>query len=363
MSTLLKSLQDLRSATEKKRPAVPPPPPTGLTLAPPPGYALAPPRGYALAPPPGYAPPIRPYPCGCCDETPLEWMFNLMTRSEEEDAAYPFREFISKLSKTDLQGIASLLTSDPDYFLVIARNKNGSHRLQKLIGKSDDVDELLCAAILYRFLHVMTDKHASYVATRGLRVFAGEKKEFMCQELIRNALLIARDRHGCVALNEMLTDLDHPRYRDQLLDVVAHNAQWLSHDASGNFVVQHALKLNDPRTTRNVALSLRGHCIDLSFKKYGSYIVERLLEADVSVPVVVMELVECDGDRLMRLARSEFGNFVVSKALKVTQKRMARVDLFRGLVKKLMPFLTFLRKSRGSSIAEFLESVHITEVA
>ncbi|KAJ4875156.1 Pumilio-like protein 18 [Raphanus sativus] len=342
MSTMLNSLQD----TEKKNPAVPPPPPPYgvVTLATPPGYA---------PPPPTY----HPCPCGFCDETPSQWMFRLMTRSEEEDAAYPFKEFISKLSKTDLQGIASLLTSDPDYFLAIARNKNGSNRLQRLIGKSDDVDELICAAILYRFLHVMTDKHPSYVATRGLRVFAGKKKEFLCEELIRNALLIARDRHGCVALNEMLTDLDHPYYRNQLLDVVAHDALSLSHDASGNFVIQHALKLNDPRTTRNVALSLRGHCIDLSFKKYGSYIVERLLDANESVAVVVMELVESDGDRLMRLARSEFGNYVIAKALRVTQKRMARVELFRDLVQKLMPFLTFLRKSRGSNIADFLESV------
>ncbi|XP_009121314.2 pumilio homolog 18 [Brassica rapa] len=445
MSTMLKSLQDLRSATEKD-PAVPPPPhgvtpapppPYGLTAAPPPGYgvtpappppygvalapppgygvALAPPPGYGVAPappppygvapappppygvtlpppppygvalsppppygvapappppygvahapPPGYAPPFQPCACGLCDESPLQWMFNLMTRSEEEDAAYPFKVFISNLDRRELLGVASLLTSDPDYFLEIARNKNGSNRLQKLVGKSDDVDNLICDAILYRFLHVMTDKHASYVATRGLRVFAGKKKEFMCEELIHHALLLARDRHGCVALNAMLTDLDHPYYRNQLLDIVAHNALPLSNDTSGNFVVQHVLKLNNPRTMGNVALSLRGHCIDLSFKKYGSYIVERLLEADESVAVVVMELVESNGDRLMRLTRSEYGNYVVNKALKVTQRRKTRVDLFRGLVQKLMPFLTFLRKSRGNNIAVFLESVHQTEVA
>ncbi|CAH8306309.1 unnamed protein product [Eruca vesicaria subsp. sativa] len=330
---MLKSLQDLRSATEKY-PAISPPHPCPCEHC----ATLTPPQ----------EPP----------ETPLQRLFNIMTRSEEEDAYSPFKDFISNLDRTKLLGLASLLTSDPDYFLEIARNKNGSNRLQKLLGKSDDVDNLLCAAILYRFLHVMTNKNASFVATRGLRVFAGKKKEFMCEELIHNALHLARDQHGCVALNEMLTDLDHPYYRNQLLDVVAYNALWLSNDASGNFVVQHVLKLKDPRATRNVALSLRGNCIDLSFKKYGSYIVERLLEADESVAVVVMELLESDEDRLMRLARSEFGNFVVSKALRVTQKRMTRVDLFRGLVHKLMPSLNFLRKSRGSNIAVFLESVY-----
>ncbi|KAH0896317.1 hypothetical protein HID58_045885, partial [Brassica napus] len=102
-------------------------------------------------------------------------------------------------------------------------------------------------------------------------------------------------------------------------------------------------------------LLLRGHCVDLSFKKYGSYIVEKLLEAEESMAVVVLEFLECGGDGLMRLARNEFGNFVVFKAMRVTQE-MSRVDLFWGLVHKLMPFLDLLRRSHGSNIANILES-------
>ncbi|CAH8261808.1 unnamed protein product [Arabidopsis lyrata] len=56
---------------------------------------------------------------------------------------------ISKSSdKTELQRMASLLTSDSDYFTTIVANKYGSKRVQKLLGKSDDVDALFCAAIL-----------------------------------------------------------------------------------------------------------------------------------------------------------------------------------------------------------------------
>ncbi|CAL9222317.1 unnamed protein product [Arabidopsis halleri] len=44
--------------------------------------------------------------------------------------------------------MASLLTSDSDYFTTIVTNKYGSKRVQKLLGKSDDVDALFCAAIL-----------------------------------------------------------------------------------------------------------------------------------------------------------------------------------------------------------------------
>uniref|UniRef100_A0A0D3B2H7 PUM-HD domain-containing protein n=1 Tax=Brassica oleracea var. oleracea TaxID=109376 RepID=A0A0D3B2H7_BRAOL len=310
--------------------------------------------------------------------------------------------FYATFDQSQLQMMASLLTSDSEYFMEVVRNKYGSRRVQKLLGVSVDVDAFFYCAILQRFFDIMTDKYASYVAIRatvvfdqvkkhvmdpGPRpvrryrqkilqrffdimtdkyasyvairatvVFDQVKKHVMYKYVLHYALDIARKQHGCIALNEVLTDADDPLYRNRLLDVVARDALFLSNDPWGNFVVQiHVLKLYDLRCTYHVAVSLRGHCVDLSFKKYGSYIVEKLLEAEVSMGMVVVELLKCDGDRLMRLARSEFGNFVVLKALNVTQE-MNRVDLFWDLVQKLMPLRHLLLRSHGSNIANVLES-------
>ncbi|CAE6250766.1 unnamed protein product [Arabidopsis arenosa] len=296
-------------------------------------------------PPPGFAP--------CASATPLHAaLFNLMT--DGEGVSY-FKDMISKSDKTVLQRMASLLTSDSDYFMAIVANKYGSRRVQKLLGKSDDVDALFCAAILRRFLHITTDKYASYVTIRAMVVFDKEIKRAMYDHILYHALDLACDQHGCIALNDIITDADDPYYRDQLLDLVASNALCLSNDASGNFVVQHVLTLYDLRCTYNIAVNLYGHCIELSFKKYGSYIVEKLLEAEESMVGVVVELLDCDEDTLMRLARNEFGNFVVVKALRLT-KAMSRIDLFWGLVQKLMPFIHLLRRSHGSNIASILDS-------
>ncbi|CAN6882441.1 unnamed protein product [Brassica oleracea] len=56
------------------------------------------------------------------------------------------------------------------------------------------------------------------------------------------------------------------------------------------------------------------------------------------------------------LARSEYGKFLVVKALRVTQEEMITAYLFWGLVHKLMPFRHLLSNSRGSTIAAILES-------
>uniref|UniRef100_M4FBE2 PUM-HD domain-containing protein n=1 Tax=Brassica campestris TaxID=3711 RepID=M4FBE2_BRACM len=287
--------------------------------------------------------------------TRLKRLFNLMTSCE---GVGQFKDLISTFDQSQLQKMASLLTSDSEYFMEVVRNKYGSRRVQKLLGVSVDVDALFYDAILQRFFDIMTDKYASYVAIRAVVVFDQVKKHVMYKHVLHYALDIARYQYGCVALNEVIIDADDPLYRNRLLDVVARDALFLSNDLWGNFVVQHVLKLYDLRCTHNVAVSLRGHCVDLSFKKYGSYIVEKLLEAEVSMGMVVVELLKCDGDRLMRLARSEIGNFVVLKALEVTQK-MNRVDLFRDLVQKLMPLRHLLLRSHGSNIANILESCSI----
>lgn len=300
-------------------------------------------------PPPGFAPHAS-------SATHLHAaMFSLMTSCE--GLSY-FKETISTLDKAELQRMASLLTSDSDYFMAIVTNKNGSKRVQKLLGISDDLDALFCAAILRRFLHITADKYASYVTIRAMTVFEEEKKKAMYEHILHHALDLACDQHGCIALNDIITDADDPYYRNQILDLVAYNALRLSNHASGNFVVQHVLTLFDSRSIHNIAVSLRGHCIDLSFKKYGSYIMEKLLEAEESIAVVVVELLECEGGRLMRLGRNEFGSFVVCKALRMT-KEMSRMDLFWRLVEKLMPFVHLLRRSHGNNIANILESLKL----
>ncbi|KAG7613637.1 Pumilio RNA-binding repeat [Arabidopsis suecica] len=298
-------------------------------------------------PPPGFAPRAS--------ATPLHAaLFNLMT---DGDGVSYFKEMISKSDKTELQRMASLLTSDSDYFMSIVTTKFGSRRVQKLLGKSDDVDAFFCAAILRRFLHITTDKYASYVTIRAMVVFDKVMKKALYEHILYHALDLACDQHGCIALNDIITDADDPYFRDQLLDLVASHALRLSNDASGNFVVQHVLTLYDSRCIHNIAVNLYGQCIELSFKKYGSYIVEKLLEVEESMVVVVVELLGCDGDRLMRLARNEFGNFVVVKALRFT--KMSRMDLFWGLVQKLMPFIRLLRRSHGSNIANILDSFRL----
>ncbi|KAF8102420.1 hypothetical protein N665_0198s0124 [Sinapis alba] len=217
--------------------------------------------------------------------TCLRSLTNVMTSSKDEDEAL-FQEVISKLNGSELQRMASLLTSNSDhYFLKISRNKKGSNRVRTLFGKSDDADTFFVTSILHHFFHVMTDKEA--------------------------------------------------------------------YDTYGSYVVQHVLKQDNLHCTYNIAVSLRGHYVELSFTRKGRYVVERLLEREETRVLVVAEILECGSDTLVRLATSMYGHFVVETALKLT-----RGYLFWSLVNKLKPFLSLLRRSnRSTTIAVILESL------
>ncbi|KAL0750810.1 hypothetical protein Bca101_032813 [Brassica carinata] len=198
-------------------------------------------------------------------ETRLQPLSNIMTSSEEEDVAL-FQEVISKLTGSELWWMAYLMNSNFDhYFLEIARNRIGSIRLRTLFGKSDDADSFFLGTILRHFFHVMADKEASYAAIHGMRVFNQRNKMQMYDQILHHAIPLARDRYGSIKLRAIISDDDFAHCRNRLLGVVAFNALLLSYDAYGNSVVQHVLNLNNLRCTCDIALSLRGHYVELSF--------------------------------------------------------------------------------------------------
>ncbi|KAF3551791.1 hypothetical protein DY000_02001072 [Brassica cretica] len=318
------------ASIEQESPVVPPPPPREIPTAniPPPRFA-APNRVNLTEENQSLLNSFRSSASLTRQErnTCMQSLYNLMTSSEEDAGSAQFREVVSRFDEdgSDLRKMASLLTSDLDHFLEMARDDNGSNRIQELLGIRDDVDTFFYNAILSRFDHIMTDYEAS--DARDASFQRGEED--------RNVQLRSP-----------------PRGSPGLLYVVAQNALDLSYHARGNYVVQHVLQLNDLRSTRNVAVSLSGHYFGLSFTKFGSYVVEKLLDTEEAAVMVVEEFLRCEGESLVRLATSSCGNFVVVKALRVMRERnRTRRDLFGGLVNKLRPYVHLLR---GRNVGAFL---------
>ncbi|XP_010446265.1 PREDICTED: pumilio homolog 18-like [Camelina sativa] len=278
---------------------------------------------------------------------------------EGDQGPKEFNDMISRNNGNEFRGFVSMLTSQSDYFFEIVNDRQGSGRVRRLLGKFRETDEILLNAIVHRFIDIMTGKYSYLVALTAFRV---SRSFELVSRTLRDVIYLASDVIGCIALNQMINETKG-FFRDELLYEIADNADWLSMDDSGNFVVQHVLNLHDLECTNLVAFRLHGHYVALSSEKRGSYIVEQVLESEsmIALCFVVSDLMECGGFTLCSLARHEFGNYVVKKALTVT-RRKGKVDLFLGLVRmlKLSPFLDLLRGSQhGRNIVAILDSTRI----
>ncbi|CAN8255084.1 unnamed protein product [Cochlearia groenlandica] len=294
-------------------------------------------------------------------------LFCLMTTDESEAE---FNAIVTRRNPTEIQTIASFMSSDPNYFTaIIGSNQNGLERTPLLFGISQEADGLFCDAISSRLVNIMTNRKTSYVAVRAMtRILNQDKTHILNQDkkialyahTIDNFFGITCTSHGCDSLSIVIAGAYDLEFKNRLLDMVAYNALYLSNDRYGSFVVQNVLCLDDLRTTYNIAVSLQERCVEMSFRKSGSYIVESLLMAkqEEITYMVAGELSRCEIKTFIRLATNESGNYVVNMALEVTVGTV----MFRDLVRKLMPFRhLFLSSSRRHSIAYFLD--HANELA
>ncbi|XP_002866617.2 pumilio homolog 18 [Arabidopsis lyrata subsp. lyrata] len=293
----------------------------------------------------------------------LRMRLHTLLTSVEGEGSTEFNDMILRNNGRELHGVVSKLTSESDYFVEIVSDKEGSRRVRRLFGKFHQTDEILLNAIVRRFIDIMTGKYSYLVAITAFKV--SESFELVSLTL-RDALYFASDEIGCIALNQIITESNNI-FRYEFFHEISENADWLSMDDSGNFVVQHVLNFHDLECTNRVAFRLCGYYVELSFERRGSYIVEQILESGsmIALDLVVSELMECGGFTLWRLAQDAFGNYVVQKALRVT-RRQGRVDLFFGLVKKLklLPFLHLLRGSHhGRNIVAIIDSTITLEFA
>ncbi|KAG7652695.1 Pumilio RNA-binding repeat [Arabidopsis suecica] len=239
-----------------------------------------------------------------------------------------FDEVLSTSVTTDvdmLHKLASKLMLDSDLFFEFVITRRGSLMIQIILGKSEEVDQVILAGVKQRFIDVTTNFYGYRIMIQTIKVFKkrGDLKVY-----------------------------------DQILRLIGVHALYLTKDPDmGNKTFQHAINLHHQDCTTFIACGLQSHYIELSFLKHGSKIVEMLIDDRISmVPLVLlmMEIVKCDEDTLVRLATDEYGNNILKKFLALAKEH--KEDFFGDLVDKLNPLLDSLRGTLGENIVAIIDS-------
>ncbi|CAN8291081.1 unnamed protein product [Cochlearia groenlandica] len=245
------------------------------------------------------------------------------------DLMSEFDEIITSKSHDDdhelLNKLASTLTLDLNLFAEFVETRRGSLMVQVVLGRSEETDRIILAAIKERFTDIPTKFYGYRILVRTINVFKKRGK---------------------------------PEVYDQILRLIGIHALYLIKETEmGNWVVQAALNIENKECNLFISCGLQCHYLELSFLERGSKILGKLLEQRTTiVPLVsiLIEIVKCDEDTLVRLAKDEYGNVVLEKTMELA--KIYRPDLFCDFVEKFRPFLDRLRGSLGENIASIIDS-------
>ncbi|KAL0296480.1 UNVERIFIED_CONTAM: putative pumilio19 [Sesamum radiatum] len=118
------------------------------------------------------------------------------------------------------------------------------------------------------------------------------------------------------------------------------------HRRHRNYVVQNVLGLKEGDITSKITDCLENEFIRLAVRKEGSLVVEKCMEASNNGIIrVAAEIVNRPG-AAFRLARNQFGNYVIQTALKKTKER-GFSSFYDAIVRRLEPRRRALRRTAG----------------
>lgn len=272
-------------------------------------------------------------------------------------ARFVFGKFIEACNEDQLLQITLRITSKDQLFVQASVDKFGSSSIRKLmkaVANRPPLLDLVMKALKRLFRFLMMTKPGSSVVLQCLEQIYNHnnKNDFIYQAALEHCLYLACHEQGCINMNNFIDEMKGPR-RKQILYLISMNAASLSRNFSGNYVVQHVLELEDPYLIETICFSLRGHYIDLSLTKCGSFVVQNCLKYRITVNYIVEEFL-LNSDQIFRVACDKYGNYVIQTAL-IETMRPNSLHLHQRLVTKLRQNLDSLRFGYGKHVYNLIK--------
>ncbi|VVB13807.1 unnamed protein product [Arabis nemorensis] len=287
----------------------------------------------------------------------LGYLLGLMTCPTRYSEFHSYLERIDTYEtdhkKKMLFTIGSILTTNHFTFVDLATHQYGSQALKTLLKRNPSlIDRFIYEAVCINFSVLMNSKYSHNLIVDVIRAVDKFKKESLYELTYINALFLAEQETGCIALNNVFQEIKG-KFRELIFGLVALNADRLAFDPYGTHVVQNFVTLKNPRATRAIAVTLFGSFFRLAMERQGSYLVEKCLKSDQGREIVLIEFRKNDRE-WVRMASHRYGNFVTQCALLVMKERGMKAML-REFVEKLRPHFGSMEIGHGKNTLKVIE--------
>ncbi|GFZ03278.1 hypothetical protein Acr_15g0018860 [Actinidia rufa] len=245
---------------------------------------------------------------------------------------------------------ASVLKEESPSLADVAFTKYGSQSIQFLIHwiKNTKLAIHVTQALSYKFFPLMTHTTGRYVLKHCWVFLDSSQNQILYETAIKQCIELASNPVGCISLQDCMEYMSETQQLYRLLSLITDESVRLSFDTSGNYVVQYILRRGDLALNSKICRLLRGKYEKLSLLQHGSHVVEKCLAFSPRGMLYLFEEISEKEGMLVKLARNQFGNYVVQTALKKS-KQIGR-NIHKFLVANLEPHLSELQQTRYGRI-------------
>jgi len=204
--------------------------------------------------------------------------------------------------------------------------------------ETDELDQVF-KNLIYNYLYKLCmDKNGNHVYQKIIKIFPKEKNDFLFDKLYDIALEISHLEQG-VTIFQTAFEYSSKEQRDKICNKIIDNIKILINDQYGNYSIQKIFSLNDEKLDERIYKYITENLFELSKLKFSSNVIDKFIcNSNIYSFSLIKDMV--DKDIIKNMIKHQYGNYVVQKALFITEN--ADKQLFMEIIKQIKPVLNEL---------------------
>ena len=245
----------------------------------------------------------------------IELSQNLEELITDPYANYFCKRFFTFLNQKDridfLKGIENSMVK-------LSSDAIGTYPIQTIIEHVGSKNEkiIIINALKESIKELCVDPFGSHVLEKLLTCFEEEYINFIYNYIVDNFLDLANNNNGICVVKKILTFTHKKNLHDKIKIIVKENALQLIVHPYANFVIQ--VIVESWSDYKEILDLFEKKYFNLSLEKYASNVVERCIEKDEEILNNYIDEI-IDSSRIFEVMRSNYGNYVIQKAIKLSK--------------------------------------------
>jgi pumilio RNA-binding family len=171
------------------------------------------------------------------------------------------------------------------------------------------------------------DTFGCHVLEKILTFIEEEYISFIYLYIFDNFLKLAYNSNGICTIKKLLVLTQEHYLHNKIKGIIIDNLYDLIQHPYGNFVIQGIVESWEDY--RDIINLYKNKFFELSMEKYASNVIERFIEKDEEIlNEYIDEIVKTD--RTYEVMKSSYGNYVIQKALKISNGEHRKKLVFNG---------------------------------